>query len=636
MSQLSKSQLSTENIDSFPNNTSGLITPELLRNFNTDMIDSNVNQTAYTQDSASFDSRINSLDEFSSSLDATFATDAQLAALSTSLNLSKLDTSSFNTYSSSQAAINQNLNTSINSYTASNDIKWNTLGGQSGSWVTSAITASSLTTASFSSGSLTFTKGNGSQFSVTIPDVSGSQIDINSLITTGSLTGTQYISGALVFTGSARIQIATASFVNVGGGSGLLNLQYNPSASALSYYEVNTNLPQYINQAVKVGAITSGSIVGGFVKVMPNPSLIATGTTSSINEIGLEWVSQSSTDYREWFGYNGNPQSDGEKALLVQRGLHKVAGNGLGFSLASAASYSVGTPIYWDNVNAQGAMTVTRPTSGQVLRLGYIAAIQDDPSNPYVREMWYDPFWEEGQTFYNAKLSGSVVLTDSNLVTSASFNSYTSSQDFKNSTYATTGSNTFTGAQIVSSSVTLFANSLTVRNAANTTTISPTLITASSGSAGVNTVVSTTIARGYLFVTSASLASTNQVGLVPGPVPFGGHNAAPAGGGISVYSSSVSYYPIQFQPAAAYTDGRVTFATPISASVSFTSSLQNGYFWVGDASNANTQIVTSSFVSNTADTYTSTAAVQQIVTLTQSEWNSISGSSNSNTLYIII
>jgi hypothetical protein len=47
------------------------------------------------------------------------------------------------------------------------------------------------------------------------------------------------------------------------------------------------------------------------------------------------------------------------------------------------------------------------------------------------------------------------------------------------------------------------------------------------------------------------------------------------------------------------------------------------------ASNATT------FVQNTTDTYTSSAAIQQVVTLTQAEYNAISGSANVNTLYVI-
>ena len=40
MSELNKPQLKTENNASFPNNNTNFITPELLRNFNSDMIDS--------------------------------------------------------------------------------------------------------------------------------------------------------------------------------------------------------------------------------------------------------------------------------------------------------------------------------------------------------------------------------------------------------------------------------------------------------------------------------------------------------------------------------------------------------------------------------------------------------------------
>ena len=67
--------------------------------------------------------------------------------------------------------------------------------------VTSAITASSLITASFDNGTrnLTFTKGDASTFNVNIPDVSGSTINTGSFATTGSNTfnGNQTISGSV-------------------------------------------------------------------------------------------------------------------------------------------------------------------------------------------------------------------------------------------------------------------------------------------------------------------------------------------------------------------------------------------------------------------------------------------------------
>ena len=82
MSQLTKTQLEQENQSSFPNNNNGYITPTLLREFNTDIIDSTVNQGVYNANSQSFSSSIANLQNFSSSLQATFVTEAELNATS--------------------------------------------------------------------------------------------------------------------------------------------------------------------------------------------------------------------------------------------------------------------------------------------------------------------------------------------------------------------------------------------------------------------------------------------------------------------------------------------------------------------------------------------------------------------------
>ena len=97
MAELNKAALTSENNNSFPNNNTGFITPTLLRTFNGNMIDSMVDEISYNADSASFSSSISQLKNFSSSLDATFATDAQLSAsastLQNEINL-KVNTSS--------------------------------------------------------------------------------------------------------------------------------------------------------------------------------------------------------------------------------------------------------------------------------------------------------------------------------------------------------------------------------------------------------------------------------------------------------------------------------------------------------------------------------------------------------------
>ena len=55
---LTKAQLDALNNSSFPNNNFGLITPQVLRDYNDATIANTVNQDAYTADSASFNTRI--------------------------------------------------------------------------------------------------------------------------------------------------------------------------------------------------------------------------------------------------------------------------------------------------------------------------------------------------------------------------------------------------------------------------------------------------------------------------------------------------------------------------------------------------------------------------------------------------
>ena len=58
MSQLTKDQLQAENQSNFPNNNTGFITATRLREFNSDMIDSLVDEVQYNADSASFSASI--------------------------------------------------------------------------------------------------------------------------------------------------------------------------------------------------------------------------------------------------------------------------------------------------------------------------------------------------------------------------------------------------------------------------------------------------------------------------------------------------------------------------------------------------------------------------------------------------
>lgn len=103
MSELSKQALQVENTTSFPNNTTGYITPTLLRTYNSNTIDSTVNQTGYTSDSGSWNSKINQLNAFTASQQPSFT--------------------ALNTFTSSQLTINSG----VNGFTQSANASINTL-----------------------------------------------------------------------------------------------------------------------------------------------------------------------------------------------------------------------------------------------------------------------------------------------------------------------------------------------------------------------------------------------------------------------------------------------------------------------------------------------------------------------------
>lgn len=114
---LTKAQLEALNVSSFPNNNEGLITPEILRVYNSSSIAATVNQDVYTTESASFDSRIiaaentgyvttASFNSYTSSQDfknTTFATTSSVTDLSSSLYFT--DTTQSNNIASNSSSI---------------------------------------------------------------------------------------------------------------------------------------------------------------------------------------------------------------------------------------------------------------------------------------------------------------------------------------------------------------------------------------------------------------------------------------------------------------------------------------------------------------------------------------------------
>ena len=113
MSELSKQALQVENTTSFPNNTTGYITPTLLRSFNSNAIDSTVNQIVYTSDSGSWNSKINQLNAFTASQQPSFT--------------------ALNSFTASQLTINSG----VNGFTQSASGRLNNLEAYTASFTTS-------------------------------------------------------------------------------------------------------------------------------------------------------------------------------------------------------------------------------------------------------------------------------------------------------------------------------------------------------------------------------------------------------------------------------------------------------------------------------------------------------------------
>ena len=218
--------------------------------------------------SASVDSRLNSgggstdisaLNIFTASLAGTNQFTASLSGtnqFTASLSGTNLFTASVNTSI-----------TSLNSYTQSNEQRITNINTATGSLFIS--TSVSLTTASFSSNTLTFTKGNGTQFGIVIPDISSSA---------GTISGSTQISGL------GFINATQTSSMNVNSAS------YALTAS----YALNSGLSINTGNFATTGSntFTGNQTVTGSVSVSGSLRGIAIPATYTLVEVGVS-VSQS-------------------------------------------------------------------------------------------------------------------------------------------------------------------------------------------------------------------------------------------------------------------------------------------------------------------------------------------------------
>jgi hypothetical protein len=619
------------------NNSSSFATSISASNFN------------ITNNSASVAVTINNLSASIFQTDATQSNDITALSASNAFDHSRFATTGSNTFNGNQT-INGDISSSgtltVNVITASAaQITYlHTL------YETSSVVYSSgsnqlgdeLTDVQILSGSVEIVGGltvNGVSVSTQSVDISSlnaftaSQIVSNSYFaTTGSNTfnGNQNITGSLTASGLKypSVDNGEKSFIQTDG-NGNLSLQYVDTIFEAFYAgeSVPKGTPLYLSGSVGANPIARAADASDPnkmpVTLIANENLTATNTYEGIvlgliEGLDLTGFTAGQTIYvAEGGGYSTSLPSGSTSITQVLGIVTKGGSGGKGLVLNPGPAQLPGLieGYVWVGNNLNQPVAVA--TSSFI----------EDLSG-YTTTASFNDYTQSTNTF-TASISTSVGLLQTfsgseYKADSASFSSRINGIPTINTgSFATTGSNTFIGNQTINGAVQISSSATydlditggfqataasRVSGSLGISTIGQTTVTVVSGS-GVN-ALNTTIARGYISIGSGS---SNNIALYSGILPLGGLSSAKTGGGIAVSTGTPGnyYFPIEFQATTAYTDGRVIFNTPISASAGITSSnafINGELYSVTSASfdsriNAGGSIYTGSFAITGSNTF---------------------------------
>jgi hypothetical protein len=201
---------------------------------------------------------------------------------------------------------------SFNSYTSSTDSRLNNIEAATSSYVTSAITASSLVTASVSLNTITFTKGDASTFNITVDtgSATGGAISVqdegsilgnatsfnfNGAGVTATLsagtasitipggasinTGSFATTGSNVFTGDQTLIDAAGNFFTITDTSGSMMLVAKSYTSASAHLSSSVPSPSgsQLNLIFKNNNNTADTIISGSNNIFTNPTAPTAG-----------------------------------------------------------------------------------------------------------------------------------------------------------------------------------------------------------------------------------------------------------------------------------------------------------------------------------------------------------------------
>ena len=306
--------------------------------------------SSYYQDSSSFDTRIDNLEQFSSSLDATFATDAELNQATASLS------SSISSLSSSFISFTASYNTG--SFTGS------FIGSLTGtsSWANNsvsssyALSASFTSTASFAPNYLPLAGGT----------ISGSLTVTNNLTVLGSAS-IQYISESTLNIGTNLITVNT---INPGarfGGLAVIDSGSSPMVSASFLYDSVQDEFIFVHRGTSTSAITSSHFLLGPETYNDLGNEIYLTANRIPKSVGNEHLNDSNiSDNGTIVSINSNTQITG--SVIATQGftgsLFGTASNAISSSWAPPTFPFTGSAII------SGSLTVTGSINGLIIELG--------------------------------------------------------------------------------------------------------------------------------------------------------------------------------------------------------------------------------------------------------------------------
>ncbi len=650
MAEISKQALIVENNQSFPNNNNGQITPSVLREFNRDMIDSTVNQTAFNNYTQSFTVTFDALNAFTASVAGTnaFTQSANtritsLESWSSSLDVSYASQAEFNAYTQSQTLLSQSFDlridnleswsssldtnytsqTEFNSYTQSNDAKVNSLIAFTSSVLSvSALVPLNNFTASAQleinalegfTASIAGTNAFTQSIQAEVDDI---QAKTGSFATTGSnvFTGTQTLSDA---------SLNTATLATISGSLVLVGKTFASSSAALAH--ISASSADQVNFIWKANAGTQRTIVSGSNNIFTNPSNVTAGF--------VRYVGGQNNIYPLAI-----PSLTGSAAFPITMGSNFMNASVLLRTPVSSSAYTM-------NGNVISNVTGTSISLGTATATSFDKAVSGLTfSNNLINGT-------VNATAYKTSLSSSVSITNNNIGGTATLNMDSSSINFSNviaqssltvnNSYFPTTFNSNTANFTIGGLLNIGPNFI-YASGSNTTFTGPPRTLTASGFIGGGNVISASLNGDLAQVNSTILLGQSLVAIGTNSRP----TAATAADWGSVFAgrwnsidgtkdlTAETVFAVGTGTAEAnrktgflIDSGSNTFVEGtlnVSGSSSFTGSMN---FLSGSASG--------SVITSVGDTFTGTDVVTKIISLSSAEYTALSPK-DPNTLYIII